>query len=158
MPRLLWLRSDLRVRDNTALAAAAAAGPLLAVYLLSPAQWRAHDDAPCKVDFWLRNLAELSRDLAALNIPLLLRCAERWDDAPAVLLDPITGDIEVTYQYPAYTKRDPRTLSGTGGDLRAPRGTEVRLVTRADRVVKAAELVVDDDFYVTSRNVGPAGG
>jgi len=87
--RLVWLRSDLRVRDNTALAAAAAArgdGPLLAVWLLSPAQWRAHDDAPCKVDFWLRNLAELAQSLAALNIPLLLRTAERWDDAPAVLL------------------------------------------------------------------------
>ncbi len=87
MPRLLWLRSDLRVRDNTALCAAAAAGPLLAVYLISPAQWRAHDDAPCKVDFWLRNLAALSRDLAALNVPLLVRHAEHWDDAPAVLLE-----------------------------------------------------------------------
>jgi deoxyribodipyrimidine photo-lyase len=87
MTRLVWLRSDLRVRDNTALAAAAAAGngPLLAVWLISPAQWRAHDDAPCKVDFWLRNLAELAQNLAALNIPLLLRTAEHWDDAPAVL-------------------------------------------------------------------------
>jgi hypothetical protein len=63
--------------------------------------------------------------------------------APAVQLDPITGDIEVTYRYPAYMKRDPRTLSGTGGELRAPRGTEVLLKTRADRPVKAAELVVE---------------
>jgi hypothetical protein len=27
----------------------------------------------------------------------------------------ITGDIQLTYQYPAYMKREPRTLSGTGG-------------------------------------------
>ena len=30
--------------------------------------------------------------------------------------DPITGDIELTYRYPDYMHRDPRTLSGTGGD------------------------------------------
>ena len=57
MRQLIWLRSDLRLHDNTALSAAMAAGPTLAVYLISPEQWREHDDAACKVDFWLRNLA-----------------------------------------------------------------------------------------------------
>ncbi|CAI8948346.1 deoxyribodipyrimidine photolyase [Pseudomonas sp. IT-P294] len=85
--QLIWLRSDLRLHDNTALSAAAERGPTVAVYLLSPEQWLEHDDAPCKVDFWLRNLSELSRELAELNIPLLIREASRWDDAPKVLLD-----------------------------------------------------------------------
>jgi len=85
--QLIWLRSDLRVHDNTALSAAAARGPSVAVYLLSPEQWREHDDAPCKVDFWLRNLSELSRALSELNIPLLIRQAPRWDDAPNVLIE-----------------------------------------------------------------------
>src|SRR6188768_1494555 len=85
--QLIWLRSDLRLHDNTALSAAAARGPSVAVYLLSPEQWRAHDDAPCKVDFWLRNLTELSQALNELNIPLLIRNAPRWEDAPKVLLD-----------------------------------------------------------------------
>ncbi|MBV7478860.1 deoxyribodipyrimidine photo-lyase [Pseudomonas sp. PDM31] len=85
--QLIWLRSDLRVHDNTALSAAAARGPVVAVYLLSPEQWLEHDDAPCKVDFWLRNLRALSHALAALNIPLLIRKATRWDDAPNVLLE-----------------------------------------------------------------------
>jgi hypothetical protein len=58
-------------------------------------------------------------------------------------VDPITGDIELTYQYPAYMHREPRTLSGTGGEIRAPKGTEVTVRTRADRVVAAAELVID---------------
>ncbi|OOG13626.1 deoxyribodipyrimidine photolyase [Pseudomonas sp. C9] len=84
---LIWLRNDLRVHDNTALSAAAASGPTVAVYLLSPQQWLEHDDAPCKVDFWLRNLSELSRALGELNIPLLIRQASHWDDAPTVLLD-----------------------------------------------------------------------
>ncbi|MGE8177416.1 deoxyribodipyrimidine photo-lyase [Pseudomonas fluorescens] len=83
--QLIWLRSDLRIHDNTALSAAAARGPCVAMYLLSPQQWQIHDDAPCKVDFWLRNLRELSHTLGELNIPLLIRTAERWEDAPQVL-------------------------------------------------------------------------
>ena len=39
-------------------------------------------------------------------------------------------------------RREPRTLSGTGGEIRAPKGTEVELHTRADRNVETAELEV----------------
>ena len=60
--------------------------------------------------------------------------------AAAPSLDPITGDVELTYRFPAHTRRDPQTLSGTGGEIRAPRGTEVSLRTRADRPVEAAEV------------------
>jgi len=84
--QLIWLRNDLRVHDNTALAAAAARGPCVAVYLPSPKQWLAHDDAPCKIDFWLRNLAALSAALGELNIPLLIRHAAYWKQAPQVLV------------------------------------------------------------------------
>ena len=87
MRQLMWLRSDLRMADNSALAAAMATGPTLAVYLISPEQWREHDDAPCKVDFWLRNLAELRPRLASLNVPLLIRTAPHWRDAPGVLAE-----------------------------------------------------------------------
>ncbi|MBZ5756277.1 deoxyribodipyrimidine photo-lyase [Pseudomonas sp. S5(2021)] len=85
MTQLIWLRSDLRAHDNTALAAAMEAGPTLALYVITPAQWQAHDDAPCKVDFWLRNLAELSAELGRLNVPLLIRQAADWQGLPAVL-------------------------------------------------------------------------
>lgn len=84
--QLIWLRSDLRLHDNTALSAATQRGPTVVLYLLSPRQWQAHDDAPCKVDFWLRNLEQLSSDLARLNIPLLIRQAPSWEQAPQVLL------------------------------------------------------------------------
>ncbi|MFK3969836.1 deoxyribodipyrimidine photo-lyase [Pseudomonas sp. NPDC087358] len=84
--QLIWLRSDLRVHDNTALSAAMEQGPTLAVYMISPAQWHSHDDAPCKVDFWLRNLAELKAELKALNVPLLIVHANTWDTAPKALL------------------------------------------------------------------------
>ena len=85
--QLIWLRGDLRLHDNTALHAACHKGPTVAVFLLSPKQWHSHDDAPAKVDFWLRNLRELQTALGKLNIPLLIRQADTWDKAPKVLLE-----------------------------------------------------------------------
>ena len=71
---LVWFRSDLRVRDNMALEAAMEAAseerPVAAIYIATPRQWQAHDDAPIKLDFWRRNLAELETSLAQINIPL----------------------------------------------------------------------------------------
>ncbi len=87
MRQLIWFRTDLRVQDNSALHAALAAGPTLALYIISPGQWRAHDDAPAKVDFWLRNLAELSRALQRLEVPLLIRHADTWAEAPRLVRD-----------------------------------------------------------------------
>ncbi len=84
--QLIWFRSDLRVHDNSALSAALERGTTVAVYLISPGQWLAHDDAACKVDFWLRNLVELKQALKSLNVPLLIRHADTWDHAPEVLL------------------------------------------------------------------------
>nr|WP_314479623.1 deoxyribodipyrimidine photo-lyase [uncultured Pseudomonas sp.] len=84
---LTWLRSDLRVNDNTALSAASERGPIVALWLVSPGQWQAHDDAACKVDFWLRNLREVRQSLESLNIPLLIRKIDTWDDAPQAVLE-----------------------------------------------------------------------
>ena len=94
MNQLLWLRTDLRVSDNSALAAAMSAGPTVALYLITPGQWHAHDDAPCKVDFWLRNLAELSLRLSELNVPLLIRTVQDWQAVPAVIAD-LCGTHEI---------------------------------------------------------------
>ncbi|QYU68393.1 deoxyribodipyrimidine photo-lyase [Leptolyngbya sp. 15MV] len=87
MRPLVWLRTDLRADDNLALHAAArdATSGCLAVFLLSPGEWRAHDWAPVKVDLVLRTLAALSADLAALNIPLLIAHADEPTQIPVVL-------------------------------------------------------------------------
>ncbi|MBB3270886.1 MULTISPECIES: deoxyribodipyrimidine photo-lyase [Pseudomonas] len=84
---LTWLRSDLRINDNTALSAASERGPTIALWLVSPAQWLAHDDAACKVDFWLRNLRDVRQSLEGLNIPLLIRSIDTWDQAPQAVLE-----------------------------------------------------------------------
>ncbi len=57
--------------------------------------------------------------------------------------EPITGDVTLTYRYPAYTGLSPRTVEGTSGELSALAGTEVKLETRADRDVETAELDVN---------------
>lgn len=87
MPALVWLRRDLRLRDHSALLAARRASNdgVVAIFLLSPAQWREHDEAPAKVAFWLDNLRGLSEALAEKNIPLRIARADRFDDAPRVL-------------------------------------------------------------------------
>ncbi len=57
--------------------------------------------------------------------------------------EPITGDIELTYRYPAYTGLAPRSVPGTAGDVSALAGTEVQIKTRADRDVAQAEMIVN---------------
>lgn len=71
-------------------------------------------------------------------------------------LDPITGDLELSFRFPAHTRRPPQVLAGTGGEIRAPRGTEVSLRTRADRVVEAAELAVLKPDGAVARRVALA--
>ncbi|GAB2727627.1 deoxyribodipyrimidine photo-lyase [Halomonas garicola] len=83
--QLVWFRSDLRLHDNRALTAAAARGPVLAVFLHSPAQWQAHGHGANKIDFWRRGVAALGDALKGLNIPLLQRSVENFDDAPETL-------------------------------------------------------------------------
>lgn len=87
MLQLMWFRNDLRVKDNSALSAAMLAGPTLALFVVTPEQWRRHDEAACKIDFWMRNLAALKAELQILGVPLLIRHAQTWDDIPAVLAD-----------------------------------------------------------------------
>jgi len=88
MRALVWFRSDLRVSDNTALhrAASVSTRGVIAVFVISPAQWKEHDWAACRVDLMLRTLRELSGALKATNIPLLIVRAERFSDVPAALL------------------------------------------------------------------------
>ena len=71
---IVWLRNDLRVRDNPALGAAASrGGPVIAVYILDE-----HTQGLRPLGgasrWWLHgSLEKLSADLDDLNIPLVLR-------------------------------------------------------------------------------------
>ncbi|WP_458525986.1 deoxyribodipyrimidine photo-lyase [Onishia taeanensis] len=85
-PRLVWVRSDLRLHDNTALSEAARQGPVVAVFLRCLPQWQAHGHGANKLDFLNRGVAALAEALAGYNIPLLHREIDHFDQAPATLL------------------------------------------------------------------------
>jgi deoxyribodipyrimidine photo-lyase len=85
---LVWFRSDLRLRDNTALHEAGhSADELVAAFLVSPRQWRAHDWGAVKVDFVLRNARALGESLAGRGIPLRVVLAPTFDDAPRAIAE-----------------------------------------------------------------------
>ncbi|MDW7746153.1 deoxyribodipyrimidine photo-lyase [Halomonas sp.] len=85
-PVIVWFRSDLRLQDNTALAAAARQGPVVAVFLRSLPHWQRHGHGANKLDFWGRGVAALRDSLDGLGIPLLHRDIDDFGEAPAALL------------------------------------------------------------------------
>jgi deoxyribodipyrimidine photo-lyase len=89
MKALVWFRSDLRVCDNTALHHACKTSDegAIGLFVISPAEWRAHDVSPARIDLVLRTLGELSASLARLNIPLLIAMAAKPADVPSAVLD-----------------------------------------------------------------------
>jgi deoxyribodipyrimidine photo-lyase len=126
MNQLIWLRNDLRISDNTALAAAMNAGPTIALYLITPAQWHRHDEAACKVDFWLRNLAQLSGRLAELNVPLLIRRVDDWVGVPTLVAELCRefeiGTVHINDEYGVNERRRDdavaEALAGTFTEMR----------------------------------------
>ncbi|WP_163558340.1 deoxyribodipyrimidine photo-lyase [Halomonas sp. NO4] len=108
-PVLAWFRSDLRIHDNTALAAAARRGPVIAVFLRATAQWRRHGHGANKLDFWQRGVAALGEALAGLNIPLLHRDIDDFRHAPAALLalarEHGVGELHFNREYPLDEQR-----------------------------------------------------
>ena len=88
MRSLVWFRRDLRIADNSALhhACRNAVDGVVAAYVITPAQWIEHDDANCKVKFWLDNLKSLSQSLSKLNIPLLIaKCGTFVESVDSIL-------------------------------------------------------------------------
>ncbi len=83
---LIWFRNDLRIHDHTALWHAAQSQQCLAVVILSPEQWRLHQDAVVKIDLYLRRLNLLKAQLEQLNIPLVILEQALWQDIPQRLL------------------------------------------------------------------------
>ncbi|MGY6534979.1 MAG: FAD-binding domain-containing protein [Pararhodobacter sp.] len=76
MLTILWFKRDLRVHDHPALAHAAAAGPVLPLYIVEPEAWAQPDASARQWDFLAETLLALRTDLAALGQPLLIRTGD----------------------------------------------------------------------------------
>lgn len=75
MRPLVWFRSDLRTKDNTALfrACEATDSGVVALLTITPKQWKDRFGwGDPKADFVLRNMRELADALESLNIPVRL--------------------------------------------------------------------------------------
>lgn len=76
MIQIVWFKRDLRTFDHAPLAEAAAAGPVLPLYVVEPGYWRLPDTSRRQ---WLaqRSAVEaLSRRLAELGAPLIVRTGD----------------------------------------------------------------------------------
>ncbi len=105
-PVVWWLSRDQRVRDNWALLfaqelALAAGAPLIAVFCLVPAFLGA---TLRHYAFMLRGLAETARNLAGLNIPLVLLQGEPAEALPR-FLQTVKAGVLVTDFDPLRLKR-----------------------------------------------------
>ena len=83
---LCWFRSDLRIDDQPALTAALQAGATSALFIVSSAQWKQHDESPIKVNFRMRAARSLRADLHTLGVPLDTLIIDHWRDIPAALV------------------------------------------------------------------------
>jgi deoxyribodipyrimidine photo-lyase len=80
---VVWFKRDLRVHDHAPLAAAAAAGAVLPLYVVEPDLWRLPDASARQWGFVGDSLQELDGALRRLGAPLVVRVG----DAVAVLRD-----------------------------------------------------------------------
>ncbi|GAA6568672.1 hypothetical protein nublan007_47790 [Klebsiella pneumoniae] len=86
---LVWLRTDLRIHDNLALAAACRdpQAQVLALYIATPGQWREHHLAPRQAAFIASHLQSLHAALAERGIPLWVEEADDFTASVERLAD-----------------------------------------------------------------------
>jgi len=83
MKGIIWFRSDLRVDDNPALSSALnQCEEVIAIYIFSEMQWNLHNESNIKYEFLLKNLTQLQKSLATLNIPLIVINTDSYKTLP----------------------------------------------------------------------------
>ena len=73
MIQVVWFKRDLRTCDHAPLAAAAAAGPVLPLYVVEPDYWHLADTSTRQWVAQRAALVELSQRLSELGAPLIVR-------------------------------------------------------------------------------------
>ncbi|MGB7325882.1 MAG: deoxyribodipyrimidine photo-lyase [Rubripirellula sp.] len=141
MRSLVWFRRDLRVTDNMALARAAerSTDGVVGLFILTPGQWRLHDDADAKVYFWLQNLQSLSQSLATLNIPLRLVSCDRFDDVPKLVCESVAkydcGNVYFNAEYEVNERnRDALVVEALQGKSIQAHASDDRVIVRPGKI------------------------
>jgi deoxyribodipyrimidine photo-lyase len=84
--QILWFKHDLSLHDHPALSSAAAAGPVLPLYIIEPSLWRGADASARHYAFLIESLHDLRASLAKRGLTLTLRVGE----AVSVLADVVS--------------------------------------------------------------------
>ena len=74
--QVVWFKRDLRIADHRPLALAAAAGPVLPLYIVEPGLWAQRDASGRQWAFAAECLEELAASLARLGQPLCVVVGE----------------------------------------------------------------------------------
>jgi len=77
--QVVWLKRDLRTADHRPLAAAAAAGPVLPLFVAEPDLWAEPDMSGRQWAFAAECLSDLRADLREIGLPLLIRTGDIVD-------------------------------------------------------------------------------
>ena len=86
MKSLVWFRNDLRMDDNPALREACKSSEEVhAIYIYSQNQNKEHNEANCKIDFFIENLKDFSKSLSKVNIPLTIINSDGFNDNPEII-------------------------------------------------------------------------
>lgn len=97
--QIVWFRQDLRTKDNPALVAAAACGPVLGLYVLddeTPGKWKPGGASR----WWLHHsLAALAEELGTLGSTLILRKGRSADVVRKVAHEVNAGGIHANRHY-----------------------------------------------------------
>lgn len=86
---LVWMRNDLRIHDNYALHAACRNQhvKVIALFIATPEQWKAHSMAPKQAEFIWQSLQDVQQSLAEKGIPLHVLECDDFNDSVNVLTD-----------------------------------------------------------------------
>lgn len=112
-PSILWFRRDLRLGDHPALAAAAAEGPVLPLFVLDDALL--HPSGAPRTAFLLRSLKALDADLRAHGPGLVVRRGRPEEVLPALVEELGAGAVHVSADFAPYgAARDARVEEALG--------------------------------------------
>lgn len=121
-PRIIWFRNDLRLADQAAVRAAAAAGPVVALYVLddhrpavasAPEAWRQGWAMGAAQRWWLHHsLMALNRDLRALGGSLVLRRGRSAEVVPAVAAEVGADAVHCLGRVESWARADEEAVAG----------------------------------------------
>jgi deoxyribodipyrimidine photo-lyase len=112
MPIIHWFRRDLRLHDNTALAAAARAGggAVLPVFVLDDAILQGRWRSPARTAWLLANLAALDEALRASGSRLILRRGDPLAELQALARETGATGVRWNRDYTPYATRRDATI------------------------------------------------